>query len=90
MGCKLSRHGMHVRRDLLVCRLGNIDASLDFNHPRSAILGTIASIYSLGAVAAIPFIPFVSDQYGRRRAILLGSVLIMIGALLQATANRCK
>lgn len=46
-------------------------------------------MYSLGAVAAIPFIPFVTDHFGRRRAILFGSVLVILGALLQASANQC-
>ncbi|KDQ64050.1 hypothetical protein JAAARDRAFT_52051 [Jaapia argillacea MUCL 33604] len=58
-----------------------------FNHPRSAILGLISAMYSLGAVCALPFVPIISDRLGRRRSIVLGSLFMLIGAILQAASQ---
>ncbi len=44
-------------------------------------------MYSLGALMAIPFIPTVSQYLGRRRTILLASVIMCAGAGLQAGAR---
>ncbi|EGO02294.1 hypothetical protein SERLA73DRAFT_166753 [Serpula lacrymans var. lacrymans S7.3] len=61
---------------------------LDFyNHPRSALLGLISAMYSLGAICAVPLVPVVTDRFGRRRAIFFGSILMIIGAILQAAAQ---
>ncbi|KAL0576590.1 hypothetical protein V5O48_005383 [Marasmius crinis-equi] len=57
-----------------------------FHSPRSALLGLMSAIYSLGAMVVLPFVPWVSDHWGRRWAIILGSVLMIIGAALQAAA----
>lgn len=54
-----------------------------FNSPRSALLGLISAMYSLGAILALPFVPFVTDNLGRRMAIVFGSILMILGALLQ-------
>ncbi len=40
-------------------------------------------MYSLGALMAIPFIPTVSKHLGRRHTILVGSVIMIVGAALQ-------
>lgn len=44
-------------------------------------------MYSLGALMAIPFIPTVSQHLGRRRTILLASLIMCMGAGLQAGAR---
>ena len=44
-------------------------------------------MYSLGALMAIPFIPTVSQHLGRRHTILLASVIMCVGAGLQAGAR---
>ncbi|CAH0055690.1 unnamed protein product [Clonostachys solani] len=54
-----------------------------FNHPSSSRLGLLNAMYSLGALMAIPFVPTVSEYLGRRRTILTGSFIMMIGAGLQ-------
>lgn len=58
-----------------------------FNHPRSALLGLISAMYSLGAILVVPFIPFVTDRLGRKNAIAFGSVLMVIGAIVQTTSH---
>ncbi|KIJ69835.1 hypothetical protein HYDPIDRAFT_78057 [Hydnomerulius pinastri MD-312] len=61
---------------------------LDFyNHPRSALLGLMSAMYSLGAIVAVPIVPYVTDKLGRRYSILFGSFLMIIGAILQAAAQ---
>ncbi|KIP10375.1 hypothetical protein PHLGIDRAFT_33910 [Phlebiopsis gigantea 11061_1 CR5-6] len=58
-----------------------------FHNPNSTILGLISSLYSLGSIASLPFVPFVSDRFGRRFAILFGSCIMVIGAILQMAAQ---
>ncbi|KAF9535147.1 hexose transporter [Crepidotus variabilis] len=61
--------------------------NLFYNHPRSTLLGVMSAMYSAGAIVALPLIPFVSDGLGRRRAILFGSIIMVIGAVLQTAAQ---
>ncbi|EPQ58903.1 general substrate transporter [Gloeophyllum trabeum ATCC 11539] len=58
-----------------------------YNHPRSTMLGLMSALYSLGAVAALPFTPTISDRLGRRRSIVFGSVFMLIGAILQTASQ---
>lgn len=64
--------------------------SADFNNPNSTILGLMSSLYSLGSIAALPFVPFVADRLGRRMSIIVGSIIMIIGAILQMAAQDCK
>ncbi|KAG9317748.1 hexose transporter [Chiua virens] len=57
-----------------------------YHHPRSASLGLMSAMYSLGAVAAIPFVSSVVDTIGRRYPILFGGIIQIIGAILQGSA----
>ena len=61
-----------------------------FDSPRSTLLGLMSAIYSLGAIVVLPVVPWVSDNWGRRWAIVLGSVLMVIGAAIQAAAQNCS
>ncbi|KAK7029379.1 hypothetical protein VNI00_014633 [Paramarasmius palmivorus] len=58
-----------------------------FHSPRSALLGLMSAIYSLGAIIVLPAVPWVSDHLGRRWAIILGSIIMMMGAAIQAAAQ---
>ena len=49
----------------------------------------MGAIYSLGAICAVPFVAFVTDTWGRRFAILFGSIIMIIGAALQTAAQNC-
>ncbi|CAN9109128.1 unnamed protein product [Alternaria alternata] len=55
-----------------------------FNEPRGVLLGIISSAYNLGALCALPLVPYVNDRFGRRWAIFLGSWIMVVGALVQA------
>lgn len=49
--------------------------------------GFLGASYSLGAVLALPFVPYVNQRFGRRWSIMFGSIISVIGAILQGTAN---
>ncbi|QRV98587.1 Sugar (and other) transporter [Ceratobasidium sp. AG-Ba] len=57
-----------------------------FGKPRGNLLGIMSSMYSLGAICALPLVPIVNDRFGRRFAVFFGSVLMIIGAALQASS----
>ncbi|KAF2250426.1 hexose transporter-like protein [Trematosphaeria pertusa] len=57
-----------------------------FNYPNGPLLGIISAAYNLGAICALPFVPWLNDTFGRRWAIFLGSWVMVIGALIQAFA----
>ena len=49
--------------------------------------GIIASIYQIGGVVALPFVGPVVDGFGRRIGMGTGSLLIVLGTIIQGTAN---
>jgi len=61
-----------------------------FHHPRSALLGLVSAVYSLGGIVALPIVPSVVDKFGRRRSILIGSIVMIIGGILQGAALNRK
>ncbi|KAI0784889.1 hexose transporter [Abortiporus biennis] len=58
-----------------------------FGHPKSTILGLLSALYSLGSICSLPFVPYVTDRLGRRWAIIVGSIIMMIGAILQTASQ---
>jgi MFS family permease len=56
----------------------------DFNTPKGALLGIISAAYNLGAVFALPLVPYINDRYGRRWSIFLGSWIMVVASLIQA------
>ncbi|KAJ7079434.1 hexose transporter [Mycena belliarum] len=58
-----------------------------YHSPRSTLLGLMSAAYSLGAILALPAVPYVNDVLGRRMAIIFGSVLMLIGAALQTASQ---
>ncbi|KAL5113352.1 hypothetical protein ACEQ8H_008780 [Pleosporales sp. CAS-2024a] len=55
-----------------------------FNHPKGALLGIISAAYNLGAIFALPIVPYVNDHFGRRWSIFLGSWIMVVASLIQA------
>ena len=58
-----------------------------FNQPTSSEIGTIISILEIGAMISSMLVSKISDRFGRKRTILLGTVIFMIGGLLQTFAT---
>lgn len=58
-----------------------------FGFPRGSKLGILSASYSLGAIVGLPLIPFISNKFGRRWTIIFGSVIMIIGAILQGCSQ---
>jgi hypothetical protein len=54
-----------------------------FGNPRGATLGLMSAIMALGSICSTPLAPIIADRYGRRWGITTGSVIMIIGAILQ-------
>ncbi len=46
----------------------------------------MTAAFSIGAVIAVPFVPFVNDRFGRKACVVVGSVIICIGVILQTAS----
>lgn len=55
----------------------------DFGDPQGSLQGIIGAAYNLGSVLSLPFIPWTTDILGRRKSILAGSLIMIVGAILQ-------
>ncbi|KAF8251389.1 general substrate transporter [Wilcoxina mikolae CBS 423.85] len=57
-----------------------------FNNPDAGLLGTINALFDIGgAIGAI--LVFIAGGYlGRKKSIFMGSIIVIIGAIIQATA----
>jgi len=61
-----------------------------FNYPKGGELGLLVACYNLGALTSIPFISGLSDHVGRRWSIVFGSVIMIIGSIMQGLSVNCK
>ncbi|KAJ4368437.1 hypothetical protein N0V83_006794 [Neocucurbitaria cava] len=52
-----------------------------------SIIGFMSACYQLGSILAVPIAPWVNQKYGRRFSVMLGSVIMVVGALLQGFAQ---
>ena len=57
-----------------------------FVHPLIAYIGVSVSSYNLGCFLGALFTIFVGDRLGRRKTILVGSIIMSIGAICQCSA----
>ena len=48
--------------------------------------GIIAAAYNLGAIVSLPLVPIVNDKLGRRWSIMIGSLIMCVGAIIQCFA----
>ncbi|KAH6879892.1 general substrate transporter [Thelonectria olida] len=58
-----------------------------FDHPRGALLGLMVNMQVIGGAVSLPLAPFAADKFGRRHPIFGGSVIIILGGLLQGCAQ---
>ncbi|OAL38016.1 hypothetical protein AYO20_02849 [Fonsecaea nubica] len=84
---------------LVVCATNGFDGSVlnalqgidrwkdQFGHPDGALLGITSSAYALGAIGSTPFSAIVSDRFGRRWSIFIGSIIMMLGVVLQCVSK---
>ena len=48
-----------------------------------SLLGIISSSYQLGSILAVPFAPMVNNRLGRRWSIMIGSLVMCVGSIIQ-------
>lgn len=59
----------------------------DFDNPSGVRLGLMSTMQIIGAIVALPIIPFVADRYGRRLPVFVGSLFALLGTALQTAAT---
>lgn len=72
--------------------MGNLLAMPSFQHKFGASIlgiktGIISSMYSIGAVSALPLVGPATDTWGRRVGVAIGCVLIVAGTIIQGTSQ---
>lgn len=56
-------------------------------NPTGGILGLLNAIGYVGAIACLPFVSWLNETYGRKRAILAGLIMIALGTAMQAASQ---
>lgn len=62
----------------------------DFGSPKGALLGVLNSSYNLRGLITLPIVPYVNDKIGRKHSITLGSVVLIIGVVLQSASQNSE
>lgn len=57
---------------------------------KGSLLGIINSSYNLGAILAVPIVPWVAQKVGRRWSIFIGSCFQCAGAVLQGFSQNSE
>jgi sugar porter (SP) family MFS transporter len=58
-----------------------------FNYPTGGMLGLLNCIQTVGALAATPIAPYLTDGLGRRIPILIGASIMIIGTIVQTLSH---
>lgn len=58
-----------------------------FGDPGGHTLGLLTALYSIGSIASLPVTPFIADHFGRKAAITLGCLIMVVGAAVQAASK---
>ena len=53
--------------------------------PSEETLGRLSAMYSIGSIASLPVVPFLSDRFGRKTPITIGCVIMVIAAAIQVS-----
>ncbi|KAK9452689.1 general substrate transporter [Dipodascopsis uninucleata] len=77
--------------DTFVKTFPEMDSSSDFltaeeKSHNSTVQGAVIGVYEIGCMMGALTCTFVGDKFGRRKIIFAGSIIIMVGAALQASA----
>ena len=54
-------------------------------HPSTIMISTITAVYDVGAIFGAIGAAFVGDRLGRKRTLILGCVVLIIGSILMAS-----
>ncbi|KAF7585044.1 putative lactose permease [Clavispora lusitaniae] len=56
-------------------------------HPTGKRLGHLSNGATFGGIAALPIIPYLSDHYGRKKLVIVGQTLAVVGGILQGAST---
>src|SRR5690348_6245611 len=56
------------------------------DNPSEETLGRLTAMYSIGSIASLPVVPFLSDKFGRKTPITIGCIVMIIAAAVQAAS----
>ncbi|KAK9239407.1 lactose permease [Lipomyces kononenkoae] len=59
----------------------------EFGSPKGALLGFTSAAYPLGAILSTPLSAFISDRFGRKLPVLVGSFIMIIGVIIQCASH---
>lgn len=84
---------------LVICATNGYDGSVltglqgidewknQFNNPTGALVGITSAAYALGAITSTFFSSIISDRYGRRLSVFIGSIIMMAGVVIQTVST---
>ena len=52
-----------------------------------SLLGFMSACYQLGSIFGVPIVPWFANRYGRRWSIMLGSLIMVFGAIIQGASQ---
>lgn len=55
-------------------------------NPSAGYLGTIVALYNIGCLVGCMISAIWGNNLGRKRSILIGSVIMVVGAMIQCTS----
>ncbi|KAK9432183.1 general substrate transporter [Lipomyces doorenjongii] len=58
-----------------------------FNNPRGSLLGILSAIMPLGSICSTPLAPLLADKFGRRWGITVGSIIMIVGSIIQCESH---
>jgi sugar porter (SP) family MFS transporter len=58
-----------------------------FGNPQESTLGLLTALYSIGSIASLPITPYLADHFGRKICIVIGCLIMIVGAGIQAGAK---
>lgn len=57
-----------------------------FGNPHGAILGVATSSLAIGTAIGVLFMPYINDRFGRKICVILGSIVVAVGVVIQTCA----
>ncbi|CAM9016894.1 unnamed protein product [Wickerhamomyces anomalus] len=63
------------------------DWKMAMNNPSGAVLGAINNGVVFGCILGFPFASPIGDKYGRRHAVTIGNIVMIIGTVIQSCAG---
>ncbi|KAL2850180.1 MFS transporter [Aspergillus pseudoustus] len=57
-----------------------------YGNPHGATLGVMTSSLAIGTAVGVLYVPFLNDRFGRKFCVVLGSIIVAVGVVIQTCA----